>query len=57
MAQEETLTHGTDPLLLSDGEKRVLALHDKLQQLQLEIALLKAQQDYAPGIEPHSIRF
>ncbi|KAI0490104.1 centromere protein H (CENP-H)-domain-containing protein [Xylaria cf. heliscus] len=36
------------PLLLSDEEKRVLELHDKLQQLQLEIALLKAQHNYVP---------
>ncbi|KAI1736563.1 centromere protein H (CENP-H)-domain-containing protein [Xylaria scruposa] len=36
------------PLLLSDGEKRVLELHDKLQQLQLEIALLNAQNNYVP---------
>ncbi|KAI1752515.1 centromere protein H (CENP-H)-domain-containing protein [Xylaria castorea] len=34
--------------LLSDGEKRVLELHDKLQQLQLEIALLNAQNNYVP---------
>ncbi|KAI0444800.1 centromere protein H (CENP-H)-domain-containing protein [Xylaria telfairii] len=36
------------PLLLSDREKRVLELHDKLQQLQLEIALLNAQNNYVP---------
>ncbi|KAI3332291.1 centromere protein H (CENP-H)-domain-containing protein [Xylariaceae sp. AK1471] len=36
------------PLLLSNTEKRVLELHDKLQQLQLEIALLNAQQNYVP---------
>ncbi|KAI0459702.1 centromere protein H (CENP-H)-domain-containing protein [Xylaria acuta] len=35
-------------LPLSDGEKRVLELHDRLQQLQLEIALLIAQNNYAP---------
>ncbi|KAI1435070.1 centromere protein H (CENP-H)-domain-containing protein [Xylaria sp. CBS 124048] len=34
------------PLRLSDVEKRVLELHDKLQQLQLEIALLNAQKNY-----------
>lgn len=36
-------------LPLSNTEKRVLELHDKLQQLQLEIALLNAQQNYVPG--------
>ncbi|KAI1200874.1 centromere protein H (CENP-H)-domain-containing protein [Nemania serpens] len=36
------------PLVLSDRERRVLELHDKLQQLQLEIALLNAQKTYVP---------
>ncbi|KAI0388140.1 centromere protein H (CENP-H)-domain-containing protein [Hypomontagnella monticulosa] len=36
------------PLLLSDDERRVLELHDRLQQLQLEITLLTAQRDYDP---------
>ncbi|KAI0967680.1 centromere protein H (CENP-H)-domain-containing protein [Xylaria arbuscula] len=36
------------PLVLSDKEKRVLELHDKLEQLQLEIALLNAQKKYVP---------
>ncbi|KAK9416922.1 putative Centromere protein H (CENP-H)-domain-containing protein [Seiridium unicorne] len=35
-----------DALLLSDDEKRVLELYDKLQQLQLEIALITAQKNY-----------
>ncbi|KAH9886853.1 centromere protein H (CENP-H)-domain-containing protein [Xylariomycetidae sp. FL2044] len=34
------------PLTLSSDEKRVLELHDRLQQLQLEIALLRARQSY-----------
>jgi hypothetical protein len=38
------------PLLLSDNEKRVLELYDKLQQLQLEVALLTAQKNYVPGM-------
>ncbi|TRX98926.1 hypothetical protein FHL15_000268 [Xylaria flabelliformis] len=38
------------PLLLSDREKRILELHDKLQQLQLEIALLNAQNNYVPNM-------
>ncbi|KAI2628314.1 centromere protein H (CENP-H)-domain-containing protein [Xylaria nigripes] len=46
--QAEPLT----PLLLSDMEKRVLELHDKLHQLQLEIALLNAQQKYVPDTSP-----
>ena len=37
------------PLLLSDDEKRILYLHDRLQQLQLEIALLTAQKNYDPS--------
>ncbi|KAI0595031.1 centromere protein H (CENP-H)-domain-containing protein [Biscogniauxia sp. FL1348] len=39
---------GLAPLLLSADEKRVLELYDRLQQLQLEIALLNAQKNYAP---------
>ena len=43
------------PLPLSSDEKRVLELHDRLQQLQLEIALLTAQKDYVPSksLSPH----
>lgn len=37
------------PLLLSDDEKRVLELYDRLQQLQLETALLTAQKNYKPS--------
>lgn len=48
MAQEST--DGPEPLLLSDEEKRALELYDKLQQLQLEIALITTQKNYAPGI-------
>lgn len=40
--------HEPTPLLLSDDEKRILGLHDRLQQLQLEIALLTAQKNYDP---------
>jgi chaperonin cofactor prefoldin len=36
-------------LVLSDSEKRVLELYDRLQQLQLEIALLTAQKDHSQG--------
>ncbi|KAI8630564.1 centromere protein H (CENP-H)-domain-containing protein [Xylariaceae sp. FL1651] len=41
-------TEAPTPLLLSNTERRVLELYDKLQQLQLEIALLNAQKDYVP---------
>ena len=37
------------PLRLSDEEMRILDLYDKLKDLQLEIALLKARQQYIPG--------
>ncbi|KAI1800071.1 centromere protein H (CENP-H)-domain-containing protein [Daldinia bambusicola] len=40
------------PLLLSDDEKRILGLHDRLQQLQLEIALLTARKNYDPRTNP-----
>lgn len=36
------------PLLLSDSERKLLELYDRLQELQLEIALLKAQQNHQP---------
>ncbi|KAK9780938.1 putative Centromere protein H (CENP-H)-domain-containing protein [Seiridium cardinale] len=35
-----------DALLLSNDERRALELYDKLQQLQLEIALITAQKNY-----------
>ncbi|KAI0011647.1 centromere protein H (CENP-H)-domain-containing protein [Xylariaceae sp. FL0662B] len=41
-------------LLLSDDEKRALQLHDRLQQLQLEIALLTAQKNYVPSASSSS---
>ncbi|KAI1209385.1 centromere protein H (CENP-H)-domain-containing protein [Annulohypoxylon truncatum] len=46
---DETATEVQTPLLLSDDEKRILELHDRLQQLQLEIALLTAQKNYDPS--------
>lgn len=42
-------TEDPTPLVLAEKEKRVLELHDKLEQLQLEIALVKAQKNYVPG--------
>ena len=49
MMADETATEVPAPLLLSDDEKRILELHDRLQQLQLEIALLTAQKNYDPS--------
>ncbi|KAI2463285.1 centromere protein H (CENP-H)-domain-containing protein [Annulohypoxylon bovei var. microspora] len=46
-----TATDVPAPLLLSDDEKRILELHDRLQQLQLEIVLLKTQKDYDPDTD------
>ncbi len=43
------ITEPPTPLLLSDDEKQILESHDRLQQLQLEIALLKAQKNYNPS--------
>lgn len=37
------------PLQLSQDERRVLELHDQLRELEIRIALIKAQQDYTPG--------
>ncbi|KAI0852840.1 centromere protein H (CENP-H)-domain-containing protein [Daldinia vernicosa] len=44
--------HEPTPLLLSDDEKHILGLHDRLQQLQLEITLLTAQKNYDPRRNP-----
>ncbi|KAI1417072.1 centromere protein H (CENP-H)-domain-containing protein [Hypoxylon sp. FL1857] len=49
----ESTTDTPAPLLLSDDERRILELHDRLQQLQLEIALLTAQKDYNPKQSPY----
>ncbi|GJC99553.1 hypothetical protein ColKHC_08379 [Colletotrichum higginsianum] len=35
-------------LLFSDDEQRVLALYDELRDLEVKVALIKAQQSYAP---------
>ncbi|KAI1137831.1 centromere protein H (CENP-H)-domain-containing protein [Hypoxylon sp. FL0543] len=52
MAEGTTYTPAL--LLLSDDERRILELHDRLQQLQLEIALLTAQKDYDPDRSPYA---
>ncbi|KAH8650154.1 centromere protein H (CENP-H)-domain-containing protein [Xylariales sp. PMI_506] len=36
----------TNPLHLSDDEKRILELYDRLQQLRLEVSLITAQKEY-----------
>ncbi|KAI0394777.1 centromere protein H (CENP-H)-domain-containing protein [Xylariaceae sp. FL0594] len=41
---------GPATLVLSNAEKQVLELHDKLQKLQLEIALLNARKNYVPDL-------
>ncbi|OTA56498.1 hypothetical protein K449DRAFT_408455 [Hypoxylon sp. EC38] len=50
----EVTTDIPAPLLLSDDERRILELHDRLQQLQLEIALLTAQNNYNPDKSPYT---
>lgn len=37
------------PFLLSKDEQRVLALYDELRDLEIKVALIKAQQNYTPG--------
>ncbi|KAI0889351.1 centromere protein H (CENP-H)-domain-containing protein [Annulohypoxylon maeteangense] len=49
-----TATEVATPLLLSHDEKRILELHDRLQQVQLEIALLTAQKNYNPNTSTSS---
>lgn len=39
-----------EPPRLSETEARVLQLYDSLQQLQLELALLRAQQNSMSGL-------
>ncbi|KAI1872990.1 uncharacterized protein JN550_003864 [Neoarthrinium moseri] len=41
--------HKPSQLLLSEDEGRVLELYDRLQHLQLEIALITAQKNFEPG--------
>lgn len=49
---EEAEEDGPKPLLLSADEKRILELYDRLQQLQLEIALTAARKNYVPSVPP-----
>lgn len=39
----QTAEESTDLPLLSEDEKRVLEIYDRLEELQLEVALLRAQ--------------
>lgn len=41
-----------EPLRLSETEARVLQLYDNLQRLQLELALLRAQQNSTSCLKP-----
>ncbi|KAL7627897.1 hypothetical protein AAE478_002092 [Parahypoxylon ruwenzoriense] len=54
--EDNEIEESTLLLPLSEDEKRILELHDRLQQLQLEISLLNAQRNYvpAPGASPSS---
>lgn len=49
MEADLTETSKVKPLLLSEDERQVLELYDRLQQLQLEIALITAQKNYVPS--------
>ncbi|OTB15942.1 hypothetical protein K445DRAFT_317566 [Daldinia sp. EC12] len=50
MADEPT--DDPTPLILSNDEKHILSLHDRLQRLQLDIALLTARKNYDPRKNP-----
>lgn len=52
-ALDQTMTDKLDKesyLPLTEGEEKVLALYDRLQELRLEIAILNAQQAYRNGM-------
>lgn len=49
---EDTEPSRALPLLFSEDELLVLELYDKLQQTQLEIAILKAQKQQQSGMLP-----
>ena len=40
----------TDTAIFSQDEQRVLELYDRLQELQVEIALIKAQHAFKPSM-------
>jgi hypothetical protein len=50
--QMEDVEEKVESLPLSADERRVLELYDRLQQLQLEIAIIKAQSSISPGEFP-----
>ncbi|KAK6213896.1 hypothetical protein QIS74_09898 [Colletotrichum tabaci] len=43
-------------LLFSDDEQRALALYDELRDLEVKVALIKAQQSYAPDVPVQNTR-
>lgn len=55
-AQPQASLAATDSsvLPLADNEKRILDLYDRLQQLQLEVALINAQNNYQPRPTPQN---
>lgn len=52
MKKMDTSLDTETTLPLSKDETRVLELYDKLQRLQLEIALITAQKNYTPCKSP-----
>ena len=50
LATTDTPPGASSVLPLADNEKRILDLYDRLQQLQLEVALINAQNSYQPRI-------
>lgn len=49
-ASQETQMEGVETALMNEDEKRVLEIYDRLEALQLEIALLRAQGVFSQGI-------
>lgn len=47
---QETQMEGVEIALINEDEKRVLEIYDRLEALQLEIALLRAQGVFSQGI-------
>lgn len=48
--QDTTASTQAPALLLSKDEERVLALYDELRDLEVKVALIKAQQSHTSGI-------
>lgn len=52
LMEETTESSLEQQLPLSVDERQVLELYDKLQHIQLEIAILRAQRAYESGMDP-----